>query len=359
MIAHRAWRAGALAMHGLATRTLALVTPASLPLLARTLATRSLATLVLAVAILATPALAQGEWPSQPIRIILPYAAGGPTDLIARLVADALLPRLSQRVLVENRTGAGGNIGAAAVARAAPDGHTFLFSNTGHAVNRALYARLDYDPAVDLVPVTIIAESPMVMLVPNTSPDRSLADFVARLRAAPERHAYASSGTGGALQLVSLLFLNAAGVRMTEISYRGSAPALQDLIAGRLDMLYDAGISAFPVAQSGQARALVVSGATRSAVMPEVPTIAEAGFPAATFSVWQAVFAPARTPAPIMARMQREIAAVLGDGPVRARLIELGAERIPANSPAEAGQYVTAEMARWAAVLRQAGIQPQ
>jgi len=304
-------------------------------------------------------ALAQGEWPSQPIRMIMPYAAGGPTDLIARLLADALSPRLGQRVVVENRTGAGGNIGAASVARAAPDGYTLLFTNTGHAVNRALYARLDYDPAADLVPVTIIAESPMVLLVPANSPDRSLADFIARARARPEGLSYATAGAGGALQLVSLLLLQAAGVRMTEVSYRGSAPAYQDLLAGRLDMLYDAGLTGFPVALAGQARALVVSGPARSPVMPDVPTVAEAGLPAATFSVWQVVLAPARTPPAILERLQREIAAVLGEGPLRARLIEMGAERVLANSVTEAGQYVTAEMIRWTRVLREAGIQPQ
>jgi len=291
--------------------------------------------------------------------MIMPYAAGGPTDVIARLLADAISPRLGQRVVVENRTGAGGNIGAAAVARAAPDGQTFLFSNTGHAVNRALYARLDYDPANDLVPVTIVAESPMVLMVPNAAPDRSLADLVARARAQPEGLSYASSGAGGALQLVTLLLLQAAGIRMTEISYRGSAPALQDLLAGRLDLLYDAGPSAFPVVQSGQARALVVSGPARSPVMPNLPTVAEAGFPAATFSVWQVVLAPARTPMPILERMNREIAAVLGNGPLPARLIEMGAERVVANSVPEAARYVAEEMTRWGNVLRAAGVQQQ
>lgn len=312
-----------------------------------------------ALPLLAMPALAQTDWPSQPIRVIMPYAAGGPTDVIARLIADALSQRLPQRVVVENRTGAGGNIGAGAVARATPDGHTFLFTNTGHAVNRTLYARLDYEPATDLLPVTIVAESPMAMLVPNASPDLTLADFVTRLRAAPERYSYGSSGAGGALQLVSLLFQRAAGVRMTEVSYRGSAPAVQDLIAGRLDMLFDAGISAFPVAQSGQARLLCVSGPARSPVMPDVPTIAEAGFPAGTFSVWQAVLAPARTPPAILARLAAEIAIILGDGPLRARLIEMGAERILANSPGDAKRYIDDEMTRWATVLREAGVQPQ
>ena len=316
-----------------------------------------------ATAALAAPAVVRaqprGTWPNQPVRMILPYAPGGPTDVIARLVCDTLSQRLPQRVVVENRTGAGGNIGASAVAKARPDGATFLFTNTGHAVNRALYARLDYDPAKDLAPVTIVAEGPMVLLVPNSSPAKTLAEFVARVRAKPGEYSYGSTGTGGALQLVSLLFAKAAGLRMEEVPYRGSAPAAQDLVAGRVEMLYDAGVTGFPLATSGQARALAVSSAQRSAVMPDVPTVAEAGFPEATFSVWQGVLAPSGTPAPILERLQQEIAAVLAEGALRARLTELGAERIVVNTPAEARAYVDAEMARWERVLREAGVRPQ
>jgi tripartite-type tricarboxylate transporter receptor subunit TctC len=316
-----------------------------------------------ATAALAAPAVVRaepgGSWPNQPVRMILPYAPGGATDVIARLVCDTLSQRLPQRVVVENRTGAGGNIGASAVAKARPDGATFLFTNTGHAANRALYARLDYDPAKHLTPVTIVAESPMALLVPNSSPAKTLAEFVARVRAKPGEYSYGSTGTGGALQLVSLLFAKAAGLRMEEVPYRGGAPAAQDLIAGRIEMLYDAGATGFPLAQSGQARALAVSSAQRSAVMPDVPTVAEAGFPEATFSVWQAVLAPAGTPAPILDRLQQEIAAILAEGSLRTRLAELGAERIVANTPAEARAYVDAEMARWERVLREAGVRPQ
>jgi tripartite-type tricarboxylate transporter receptor subunit TctC len=298
-------------------------------------------------------------WPDQPVRMILPYAPGGPTDVIARLICDTLSQRLPQRIVVENRTGAGGNIGASAVAHARPDGSTFLFTNTGHAVNRALYAKLDYDPAKDLTPVTIVAEGPMVLLVPNSSPDKTLAEFVASVRAKPGEYSYGSTGTGGALQLVSLLFTKAAGLRMEEVPYRGSAPAAQDLVAGRVEMLYDAGVTGFPLATSGQARALAVSSAQPSAVMPDVPTVAEAGFPEATFSVWQGVLAPSGTPAPILEKLHQEIAAILTEGSLRTRLIELGAERIVANTPAEARTYVDAEMARWERVLREAGIRPQ
>ena len=313
-------------------------------------------------ALLAMPRLARAqtvEWPSRPVRMIMPYAAGGPTDVVARLICDTLSQRLPQRFVVENRTGAGGNIGAAAAAKAAPDGTTFLFTNTGHAVNTSLYSKLDYDPRTDLIPVTIVAESPMVLLVPNGSPARTLAEFVERVRLEPGAYSYGSTGTGGALQLVSLLLTRAAGLRMEEVPYRGSAPAAQDLIAGRLAMLYDAGVTGFPLAQGGQARALAVSSAARSAVMPAVPTVAEAGFPAATFSVWQGILAPAGTSQAIVERMQREVAAILAGGALRQRLVELGAERILASTPAEARRYVDTEIDRWATVLREAGVQPQ
>src|SRR3712207_2171633 len=322
-----------------------------------------LAGITTATAALAAPGVLRaqpgGTWPNTRVRIILPDAPGGPPEVIARLVCDALAQRLPQRVVVENRTGAGGNIGASAVAKARPDGATFLFTNTGHAVNRALYARLDYDPAKDLAPVTIVAEGPMVLLVPNSSPAKTLAEFVQRVRAKPGEYSYGSTGTGGALQLVSLLFAKAAGLRMEEVPYRGSAPAAQDLVAGRVEMLYDAGVTGFPLAQSGQARALAVSSAQRSAAMPDVPTVAEAGFPEATFSVWQGVLAPSGTPAPILEKLQQEIAAILREGSPRARLTELGAERIVTNTPAEARAYVDAEMARWERVLREAGVRPQ
>lgn len=313
--------------------------------------------LLAAPALLPVAAGAQ-SWPNQPIRLVVPYAAGGATDVIARLVAEGMSQRLPQRVVVENRTGAGGNIGAGAVARAT-DGHTLLFSNTGHAVNRALYARLDYDPATDLVPITIVAESPMVLLVPNSAPWRDVAGLVAAAKADPEKLSYATTGTGGVLQLVTLLLTRAAGIRMQDVPYRGSGPAAQDVVAGRLDVLYDAGFSAFPLAQGGQARALAVSSAQRSPVMPDVPTIAEAGYPAATFSVWQCIFAPRSLPEPALGRVQQAVAEALAEPALRRRLTELGAERLIANSVSEAGRYVTAEMTRWETVLREAGIQPQ
>jgi tripartite-type tricarboxylate transporter receptor subunit TctC len=304
-------------------------------------------------------AAAQSGWPARPVRMVVPYAAGGATDVIARLLAEAMSQRLPQRILVENRTGAGGTLGAAAVARGEADGHLLLFHNIGHAAAPALYARLDYAPAEDLRAVTVVAESPMVLLVPPSSPFRSLAELVAFARANPGRLSYGSTGGGGALQLVTLLLMRAAGVQLTEVAYRGGAPAATDLAAGTLDILYDAGLTGFALAREGRARALAVSGPERSPVMPEVPTVAEAGFPAATFMVWQAVLAPRATPEPVVAAIHAAAAAALADPALARRLAELGAERLPATPPAEADRFVAGEIARWTAILREAGLRPQ
>ena len=307
----------------------------------------------------ATAARAQPQdWPNRPVRLLVIASAGGPTDIVARLLADGLSSRLPQRVVVENRVGAGGNIAASAAAHAT-DGHTLLLTNTSHAVNRLLYRTLDYDPVRDLVPVSILAESPMVLLVPPPSPFRSVADLVAAARAAPGRLTYATTGAGGVLQLVSLVFLHAADIRLEEVPYRGSAPAALDLAAGRLDMLYDAGLTGFQLARGGQARALAVSAGQRSPVMPDVPTIGEAGFPEAVFSVWQLLAAPASMPPAVQERLNRETAAVLAEPAIRTRLGDLGADRILGHSLPEARRYVAAEMTRWEAVLRAAGVEPR
>ena len=313
---------------------------------------------------LALPALAKaqaqdGPWPNRPVKVVMPYAAGGPTDVICRLICDRLSQRLPNRFVVENRTGAGGNIGASVVAHAPGDGYGLLFSNIGLAVVRALYANLDYDPVRELKPVTIVAESPMVLLVPPNAPWRTVAQLVADAKANPGKFSYVSAGGGGALQLVTLLFLKAAGIRMEEIAYRGSAPAVPDLAAGSVQMMIDAGATGFPLAQNGQARALAVTSTTRSLVMPNVPTMAESGLPDASFAVWQAFFAPAATPDALVARLQQEIAAVLAEPAVRTRLGEMGAERIIGNPPAEAQAFVRAEFTRWENLLREAGVKPQ
>ncbi len=314
---------------------------------------------ILAGLALPVVAHAQGEWPNRTVRVLMPYAAGGPTDIIGRVLCDQLSRRLPQRFVVENRTGGGGTIAASQAAKAEPDGHTLLFGNIGNAVLGSLYSTLDFDPLRDLRTVTILAESPMVLLVPPNAPWRTLAEFVTAVRAEPGKYTYVSAGGGGALQLVSLLFLRAAGLRMEEVAYRGSAPAVPDLSAGAVSMMYDAAATAFQLARNGQARALAVSSPQRSQVAPDVPSVVEAGFPAAAFTVWQCFIAPRATPDAIVNRLQTELAAVLADPVVKTRMAELGAERLIGNTPAEADAFMQAETAKWAVILREAGIRAQ
>jgi tripartite-type tricarboxylate transporter receptor subunit TctC len=296
-------------------------------------------------------AAAQEAWPSRPVRLLVPYSTGGSTDVVARLLADLLSQRLPQRVVVENRTGGGGTIAASATARSDPDGSTLFFTNVGYVASRSLNPRLDFDPDTDLRPVTIATEGPMVMLVGPNSPFQSVRDLVEAARARPGQYSYGSSGGGGALQLTALGFLRATRIEMNEVGYRGSGQALPDLSAGRLDMMFDSGVAGFPLARAGHVRALAVSSPRRSAVMPDLPTLAEAGFPAATFSLWQMLMAPATTPPALMARINQAFVTAITDPAIHQRLTDLGAERIVANGLEEAQAYFSAEMARWAEIL--------
>ncbi len=300
----------------------------------------------------------QAEWPSRPVRILVPYGTGGSTDVTARLLADRLSQLLPQRVVVENRTGAGGNLAAAAVAKGPEDGSLLLFTNVGQAAAKALYPRLDYDPEADLRAVTVVTEGPMALLVPPASPYRTMQELLAAARARPGGLTYGSSGGGGALQLVSLQFLRAAGVSMTEVGYRGSGQAGLDLATGALDMLFDSGIAGFAAVRAGRARVLAVSSAQRSAVMPEVPTVAEAGLPGATFSIWQMLMAPAAVPDAALARIHQAVVEALADPLLRQRLVELGAERIPGISQVEAQRHYLAEVTRWGRLLHEAAAPP-
>ena len=290
-------------------------------------------------------------FPERPIRLVVPYAAGGATDVIARILAEALGPILPQPVVVENRAGAGGMVGAEAVARATPDGHTLLLNNTGHAVLRVVVASPPVDPHTSLVGITILAESPMVMLVANNHPARDLREFVAMARAAPNRFDYGSTGGGGTLQMAAILFQRAAGVQMNEIPYRGGAPATLDLAAGRIAVVFDAGATGFQTARGGQARAFAVTTAARNPTAPEIPTLREMGVDA-EMAVWQAVFAPAATPRPVREVLQAAIARALAGEALRARLAGLGADRIPALGIAETEAYLAAEVTRWEALMR-------
>jgi tripartite-type tricarboxylate transporter receptor subunit TctC len=305
--------------------------------------------LMLALLFLAAPAVAQ-SFPERPVRLIVPFTAGGATDVGARVLAEALGRVLPQPVLVENRVGGAGMIAAEFVARSAPDGHTLLFNNTSHAVLRAVVPNAPIDPIRALAPVAILSEMPMVMLVSNGFAAANGREFLAAVKAAPGKFDYGSTGGGGTLGMAALLFLKTSGLEMNEIPYRGGAPATLDLAAGRIALVYDIALTGFQTAKGGQARAFAVTGPQRSPAMPEVPTWREIGVDA-EMVVWQAVFAPVATPAPIMAALHQAIARVQGDEAMRKKWEELGVDRVLATPPEAARAYVDRDVARWEALM--------
>lgn len=314
-----------------------------------------------ALAFAAAPAAAGAQaFPERPVRIVVPYAAGGATDVAARVLAEALGAALPQPVVVENRSGAAGMVGAEAVARSPADGHTLLLNNTSHAVLRVVVPNPGFDPHRALAPVTVFSELPMVMLVANNVPARDGREFVALVRAETGRHDYGSTGGGGTLGMAALLFTAAAGLRMDEIPYRGGAPATLDVAAGRIAMVFDVALTGFQTARGGQARAFAVTGPRRSAAAPEVPTWREIGVDA-EMQVWQALFVPAATPAPVRAALHAAVARVQADPAMQRRWAELGVDRALALPPAESEAYVAAEVARWERIMgdRRAGAPEQ
>jgi tripartite-type tricarboxylate transporter receptor subunit TctC len=312
--------------------------------------------LVAALGLAALPAAAQ-EWPQRTVRLIVPYAAGGGTDVVARVLAQTMTQQLPHPVVVENRAGAGGGIGAAEVARATPDAHTFLFTNNGFSVLRVIAPNpsLDYHQA--LRPITIVSEAPMIMMVANSLPVTSLQEFLALVRANPGRYDYGSTGTGGTNGLTALMFLQAAQVNLNEVPYRGGAPATLDLAAGRIAMLFDASSTALATTRGGQARALAVSTAQRSPAAPELPTLREAGVPA-SMSIWNAILVPSATQAPQRQALHAALVRALSTPELRTRFTEFGMDSIPASSEEDAARFIASEVQRWEGLLRQAEAAP-
>lgn len=307
------------------------------------------------------PAWAQGAWPGgKPVRIVVPFAPGGTTDILARVIAPELSKAFGQSFVVDNRAGAGGNIGAEIVAKAPADGHTLLMGTVGtHGINKALYAKLPYDPQKDFAPVTLVAGVPNVMVM-NTQRAKALgintvADFVRYAKANPGRLNMASSGNGTSIHLAGELFKSRNGIFMTHIPYRGSGPAMTDMLAGAMDVMFDNLPSAMPHIQAGNLKAFAVTSAVRSAALPDVPTVAEAGnLPGFEASSWFGLLAPAGTPPDIVSRLQQETAKALGSPAVKERLLAQGA--IPGgNTPAEFASLIDAEITKWAAVVKVSG----
>ncbi|MCK8786613.1 tripartite tricarboxylate transporter substrate-binding protein [Roseomonas sp. NAR14] len=307
---------------------------------------------------LVTPALAAG-WPSQPVRLVCPFAAGGPTDVAARIVAEGLTPALSQRVIVENRTGAGVVVGTEAVAKAR-DGHTFLYTTIAHAVLRPLFRNLSFDPDADFVPVALIGVIPMLLQVNDDLPARSLPELIALFRTHPGEFNYGSSGAGGAVHLATELFLRqAGGLRVNHIPYRGAAPAMPDLLNGSLAMFLNVASDGIVSVQRGNTRGLAISGTHRIPQLPDVPTFAEGGLPDYEAYTWHMILAPAGTPPEVVQAVSAGVNRTIAGGQAKQRLEEQAMELRPAGTPATAAAWLRAETAKWAEVIRAAGLQPQ
>ena len=309
--------------------------------------------------LLVRPAVARAQttWPTQPVRLIVPFAAGGPTDIPARLFADEMSKALPQRVLVENRTGAGVVVGSEVVAKAPKDGETLLYTTIAHAVLRPLFPRLPFDPTADFAPVVLLGTIPMVLLVNKDLPAQTLPELIALLRANPGKYDYGSSGNGGAVHLATELFLaRAGGLKMNHVPYRGSAAGMPDLIAGRLAMFIDVAATGIGWANRGELRALGVSADRRLAQLPQVPTFAEAGVKDAESYTWHMVMAPAGTPAPVLAQANAACNRVAADPAVAAKLTDLAMTLRADTTPETARRFLLDEEAKWSAVIRDAGI---
>ena len=297
---------------------------------------------------------AQG-WPGLVVKLVVPFTPGGGIDSIGRILGARLSEMWGQQVVIENRPGAGGNIASEFVARSASDGYTMYISAAGLAVNRYLFESINYDPLADFAPVTLICLFPNVLVVPNSSPLRSVGDLVAKARSDPGKLTFASPGHGSSPHMSAELFKYMAKVDLTHVPYRGASPAYTDVIAGRVDCTFAVMASGLPLVRAGQLRALGVTTATRVAAAPEIPTIAESGIPGYDTSSWFAFFVPAKTPPEIIAKMHADTVAALAEPQIRAKLDALGVI-VVGSSPEQLGAHLKAEMERWAPVIKAANI---
>jgi len=292
-------------------------------------------------------------WPTRFVRLIVPFAAGGANEAFARNLAVRLSEIWGQQVVIENKPGAGGNIGADAAARAEPDGYTMLIASFPHAVARFLYPALSYDLVTGFAPVTLIGFTPNIMVVPNSSPARSVAEFIAHAKA--NKLTFASSGVGTSIHLSGELFKRVAGIEMTHVPYRGGAPAVADLIPGRVDLMFNVMSSVLPQVRAGAMRGLAVTTAQPVAAAAEFPTFAEAGVPGFEVTGWFGFFVPAKTPPDIVAKIHADTVTALADPVLRGRLEELGIV-VVGSTPAELAVFLKAEIDKWGPVIKEAGI---
>jgi len=304
--------------------------------------------------VLSAGAIAQ-EYPSKPIRLIVPFGAGGGTDIIARGIAQKLFEVWGQQVIADNRPGANGTIGVDLVAKAAPDGYTLAMISSSHTVNVSLYRKPPYDLINDLAPITQLTTQPYVLVIHPSLPAKNVSELISLAKAKPASINYASSGTGGLGHLAGALFAQQTAIRITHIPYKGGTPGMTDLIAGHVQMLFSTILQANPQIRSGRLRALAVTSARRSAALPVVPTMQEAGVANYDVAGWYGMIAPAKTPTTVIAKLQTEISAVLRLPELRERLAADGSEAV-GSSAEQLSTHLRAEVARWERLIRESGI---
>jgi len=300
---------------------------------------------------------AQDQYPSKPVRIVVPFSAGGPTDIVGRVIAQKLSELLNQQFFVENKVGAGGNIGADQVAKSPADGYTLLVATVStHAINPGLYTKMPYDPVKDFAPVAQVGVTPTMLGVHPSIPARDVASLIALVKANPGKYTYGSSGLGSILHLCGEQFKAlAGGLDIQHVPYRGSNPMMGDLVAGQISMAFDATPTALPQAQAGAIRALGAGMAQRMRVMPELPTLQEQGLKGFECYTWNAILAPAGTPQPIVDKLAGAIKTALDDPNVFRRLQEAGVDPTLGRGPKETAAFIAAELAKWAPIIRMSG----
>jgi tripartite-type tricarboxylate transporter receptor subunit TctC len=313
--------------------------------------------ILLAAALVAVSTLASAQpWPSRPVHIVVPYPPGGPVDLSARLLAPGLQDALGQPVVVENRPGAGGNIAAGFVAKSAPDGYTLVVGAIAtHAINPALYLKLSYHPIRDFRHVALLVQVPNVLVVNNDVPARSVKELIALLKANPGKFDFASGSTGSTGHLAGELFKQLTGTFMVHIPYKGAGPAVIDLLAGRVHLMFDNLASALPNIRSGKVRALAVTTAKRSASVPDLPTLEEAGLKGFDLTTWWGIMAPGETPDPVVTRLAAEIAKVMEAPAVKERFSAMGSESISVRTPQQFTAFVQREAKLYSGLVKRSG----
>jgi len=313
-----------------------------------------------ALAALALSAAAHAQvYPAKPLRMIVAYPPGGGTDIVGRMLAQKLGESLGQSVVVENRGGASGNIGTGLAARAAPDGYTILMGNVApNAINVSLFKDLPFDPVADFAPVSLVASTPNILVVHPSTPARTVKEVIALAKAKPGTLNFASAGMGSSSHLAGELFRILAGADIVHVPYKGAGPAMVDVLSGQVQLYFATMPAAMPHVKAGKLAPVAVTSARRSQALPDLPTVAESGVPGYEASTWYGVLAPAHTPSAVVARLHGDIAKILGDAALHARLADQGFDPV-GSSPEEFGAYIKSEILKWGKVIRDAGIRPE